>query len=71
MNENEFVRKDVYSSDTRYFDQRIDDLKERINDYKDSTNDQNSKLSILIGAVAVLFAGLQITAAILLWYFSR
>lgn len=71
MNDNDFVRKDVYEAQTDNIltavndtNTRIDDMKERINDVKDSVNRSFTMLS-------VLFTVIQFGLALLLFFIRK
>lgn len=71
MNENEYVRKDVYEADRRAAYQQLEDLEARFSDYKEQSSKQVNFWGITVSAIAVLFAVMQIGIALMLWFFTK
>lgn len=71
MDNQEFVTREKHESDAKYFDARLDDLKDRIADIKDTSAQQNHSQSVFIGVIAFIFAALQIGIAVVLWMLTH
>lgn len=67
----EFVSKEKHDADVEMLTLAISDTRERIEDYKDSTNRQISFWGLTIAAIALLFAGMQIGIAVVLYIMSQ
>ena len=67
MNENDFVRKDVFDERTDHIMTAVNDTRDRVDDIQANVGRQISFWGILIGVIAFLFAGLQLGLAVLLY----
>lgn len=67
----DFVSQQKHDADIELLTLAISDTRERIEDYKDSTNRQISFWGLTIAAIALLFAGMQIGIAVVLYIMSQ
>ena len=64
MSDDIFVRKDVYKAEQDNIITAISDTNERVNDLKDAMNRNIAILGIVITALGIVLAGLQIFIAV-------
>lgn len=71
MNENDFVRKEIFDERTSHLTTAINDTRDRIDDVENSIGHQISFWGILMTVVAVLFAGMQLGLALILYFLTK